>query len=127
MTPRLPNAAVAALLFCLVGPLGACSRGVAHTNAVAPAAGETAVATVAKPPSPAVSADANKTGQAYVEELEHDPALFEKQREICHGHGADSQPSPELEGPCAAWDMARSNLELDQQLHKGGVKNTDSL
>lgn len=127
MAPRLLNAAVAALLISLAGPLSACGRGASQANTVAPDAGETPVATVARSPSTPGSADAHKTGQAYVEELERDPALFEKQRQICHGHGADSQPSPELEGPCAAWDMARSNLELDQQLHKGGVKNTDSL
>jgi hypothetical protein len=127
MPQGIRNAAIATLTFGLVSTLCACGRSVAEANSVTPA-GDGATATAVSPSPPqTVSADASKTGQAFLEELEHNPALFEKQRQICHGHGADSQPNPALEGPCAAWDMARQNLELDEQLQKGGVKNTDGL
>lgn len=127
MPQGIRHAATAALTVGLASALCACGRSPAEANSIAQAAADPA-ATAAAPTAPRVaSADASKTGQAFVEELEHNPALFEKQRQICHGHGADSQPSSDLEAPCAAWDLARQNLELDEQLHNGGVKNTDSL
>jgi hypothetical protein len=73
-----------------------------------------------------VSTDPTKTGEAYAEELEHNPALFARQKEICNGRGPSFQPRQELQAPCAAWDIARRNLQIDQPA-EGGVKNTDSL
>ena len=126
MSSRLRLATWAVLTAGLAAAMTGCSRGTDGTS-VQPAAG-TPVSNGGVPAAPIVaSADPSKTGQAYVDELKQNPTLFEKQKEICHGHGAESQPSKELEGPCAAWDSARTDLELDQGHREGGVKNTDSL
>ena len=50
-----------------------------------------------------------------------------KQKQICGNHGSDMQPSAALEQPCAEWDKAREDLELNRADQQGGVKNTDSL
>jgi hypothetical protein len=73
------------------------------------------------------SVDPTKTGQAFVEELKQNPVLFQKQKKICNARGAAFQPTVELQAPCAAWDTARSDLEIDRDLRSGGVKNTSSL
>jgi hypothetical protein len=110
----------------LAGTLAACGQNVAG-NAVAAAAG-TPAGQIQPPAPPAfASADPTKTGEAYASELEHDPALFEKQKQICRGNGPSFQPTPELQSACAAWDIARRNLEIDQPPQGGGVKNTDTL
>lgn len=126
MSPRTRQAALAVVAFGLSGALAACGQNTAG-NTVAAAAG-TPPAPITAPASEVVaSADPTKTGEAYAEELEHDPALFAKQKEICHGNGPSFQPTRELQSACAAWDIARRNLEIDQAPPGGGVKNTDSL
>lgn len=106
--------------------LVACGKSQA-ANDVAAAPGAPVVAEAPRSLSAVVSADPAKTGEAYAEELEHNPALFEKQKKICHGNGPSFQPTQELQAPCAAWDIARRNLEVDQGAREGGIKNTDSL
>jgi hypothetical protein len=66
--------------------------------------------------------DVNK----YAEQLKHDPTLYTKQTEICHNAGPHSQP-PELEGPCAAWDIARAYLDHERVDREYAVTNKDSL
>jgi hypothetical protein len=115
----------AAIIFLSATVVG-CGKNPA-TNAVAAAPG-TPQATNLAPSAPlAVSADPTKTGPDYVEELKQNPALFAKQKEICGGRGASFQPRVELQAPCAAWETARSDLEIDEQLHENKVKNTSSL
>jgi hypothetical protein len=62
----------------------------------------------------------------YAEQLKHDPALYEKQKEICHNAGPHAQP-PALEAPCAAFDSARADLEDEQIDRDNRVTNRDSL
>jgi hypothetical protein len=116
----------AAIVLVIASALVACGKSPV-ANDVAAASGAPTVSDAPRPSSAAYSADASKTGEAYADELEHNPGLYEKQKEICHGNGPSFQPSPELQGPCAAWDIARRNLEVDESAHQGGVKNTDSL
>jgi hypothetical protein len=115
-----------AAVVVLAGALAACGKGGAATD-VTSAPGAPVVAEAPRTLAAVVTADPTKTGEAYAEELEHNPDLFEKQKEICHGNGPSFQPSPELQAPCAAWDIARRNLEVDQGAREGGVKNTNSL
>jgi hypothetical protein len=77
-------------------------------------------------PAVAASADPSKSGEAYVEELERNPTLFEKQKTLCRGQGG-AQPTRDLEMACADWDEARQKLEGQQVEQEGGVKRTDSL
>ena len=127
MKPLRQIAAVAAVALGLSGTLAACGRGTAANDQVAAAPGAPLPGPAASVARALASADPSKTGPAYTEELVQNPALFEKQKELCHGQGAALQPSRELEIPCADWDAARSKLqekEYDEQTH---VKNTDSL
>lgn len=118
------RAAACATLFAVT--LAACSRNAETTNSVAAAPGAEPDASANAAPPMVYSADPAKTGQAYVDELKANPALFEKQRRLCSGHGAEMQPSPELEGPCWAWARAQEDLQIDQA-QRAGVKNTDNL
>ena len=120
---RLP--ARVALLLISAGALAACSKPSDPSTVVA-APGLPAESGASAAPSAAYSADPTKTGQAYVDELKANPALFEKQKQLCNNHGAEAQPSPALEAPCAAWAGARDDL-LIQQVEHGGVKHADSL
>lgn len=115
-----------AAVLSVAAALAACGKTPAASD-VAAAPGTTQAPNVT-PASPAVvSADPAKTGQDYVEELKHDPALFARQKQTCNGRGASFQPRIELQAPCAAWDIARSDLEIDEELHDSKVKNTDGL
>lgn len=126
MSPHHYRAALTAVAFGLSGAIAGCGQNTAG-NVVAAAPGAPTPPN-APPTNPlVVSADPTKTGQAFVEELKQSPALFAKQKQICQGRGAAFQPRVELQAPCAAWDTARSDLEIDQGLRSGGVKNTDSL
>lgn len=115
-----------ALVLAIAGTLAGCSRAPA-ANEIAAAPGTPEVSAATPPVATVVSADPAKTGQDYVEELKRSPALFAKQKEICNGRGASFQPRIELQAPCAAWETARSDLEIDQELHESKVKNTSSL
>lgn len=115
-----------AAILILAGALAGCGESPA-ANDVAAAPGAPAMVQEPRTLTAVVSADPTKTGEAYAEELERDPALYEQQKEICHGNGPSFQPSQELQAPCAAWDIARRNLEVDQGAREGGVKNTGSL
>ena len=128
MSFRIRTVVASALALGMTASLAACGRGAATNDAVAaaPGARPTAVPSAAATPA-LVRADPAKTGQAFIEELEHDPALFEKQKQICGNHGSDMQPNAALEQPCAEWDKAREDLELNRADQEGGVKNTDRL
>jgi hypothetical protein len=123
--PLQSGSAAAIALVALAGAAACSPRSGGDGIAAAPSAPIQANA------APAVQAitsvDPAKTGQAFVEELKQNPTLFQKQKEICNGRGAAFQPSVELQAPCAAWDNARSDLEIDQDLRSGGVNNTSSL
>jgi hypothetical protein len=123
--PTLLNRAVLLTLgLSLSVVLQACGRdGPGNTMAAAPGS----PSQIAAATGFIASADPTKTGEAYAEELEHNPTLFEKQKQICHGNGASFQPTPELQSACSAWDIARRNLEVDQTPPEGGVRNTGSL
>lgn len=117
---------ISTAVVALAGAFTACSKSSAG-NDVAAAPGTPQVASLAQSTPLAVSADPAKTGQDYVEELKQNPALFQKQKEICGGRGASFQPRVELQAPCAAWETARSDLEIDDELRGSKVKNTNSL
>ena len=127
MSFRIRTVVASALALGMTASLAACGRGAATNDAVAaaPGAPPTAVPSAAATPA-LVRADPAKTGQAFIEELEHDPALFEKQKQICHNAGPSFQP-PELQAPCAAWENARLKLEEQRVDRESTVKNTDSL
>ena len=128
MSFRIRRVVAFVLTLWITASLAPCVRGAATNEAVAAAPGAPpAVASSAAATPALVRADPAKTGQAFIEELEHDPALFEKQKQICGNHGSDMQPSAALEQPCAEWDKAREDLELNRADQQGGVKNTDSL
>jgi hypothetical protein len=127
MPLSLRAAACAVITFGLSATLTACGRDPNATNAVAAAPGAATSIDAPAPPPKVYSADPAKTGQAYVEELKANPALFEKQKALCNGHGAEMQPRPELEGPCWAWSKAQEDLQIEQDQRAGGVKNTSSL
>jgi hypothetical protein len=109
----------------LAATLVACGKAPV-ANDVSPAAGAAQASNIASSTTLVVSADPTKSGEAFAEEMEHNPTLFAKQKEICHGRGPSFQSRQELQAPCAAWDIARRNLEIDQPA-EGGVKNTNSL
>ena len=126
MASHLRLTATTVLALGLAGMFAACSpksssSSVAATPDAAVSAGP-GPAIVGTPSNGGAPMDVNK----YAEQLEHDPALFEKQKQICHNAGPSFQP-PELQAPCAAWENARLKLEEQRVDRESNVKNTDSL
>ena len=127
MASHLRLTATAVLALGLAGMFAACSPKSSSSSVAAtpdaPVSAGPGPAIVGTPSNGGAPMDVNK----YAEQLEHDPALFEKQKQICGNHGSDMQPNAALEQPCAEWDKAREDLELNRADQEGGVKNTDRL
>lgn len=126
MASHLRLTATAVLALGLAGMFAACSPKSSSSSVAAtpdaPVSAGPGPAIVGTPSNGGAPMDVNK----YAEQLEHDPALFEKQKQICHNAGPSFQP-PELQAPCAAWENARLKLEEQRVDRESTVKNTDSL
>jgi hypothetical protein len=125
---RLTPLAFVTILVVACGPKPneATSPAPGQAAEVAPTGGE--LGGVSRPAIVARPADGSQPVDvaSYAEQLKQNPALFEKQRQICHGNGPNSQP-PELQAPCAAWDSAREDLAEERGIREHPVKNTDTL
>ena len=126
MASHLRLTATAVLALGLAGMFAACSPKSSSSSVAAtpdaPVSAGPGPAIVGTPSNGGAPMDVNK----YAEQLEHNPALFEKQKQICHNAGPSFQP-PELQAPCAAWENARLKLEEQRVDRESTVKNTDSL
>jgi hypothetical protein len=125
--PAIAAAFTLTLSGCGKPPQG--STPAAPGDAVAPAMSAPTQGAAAGPAAPVVrrpdggeDLDVGK----YAEQLKRDPALYAKQKEICHNAGPHAQP-PALEAPCAAFDAARADLEEQSIDQDSRVTNRDSL
>jgi hypothetical protein len=113
--------------------LVSCGKKPADPTAAAPGdAIQASVAPVGVPPGAAAPTTRNADGSQdldvnkYAEQLKRDPALYERQKAICHNAGPEANPR-ELGGVCAAFDTARTDLDHDKTDQEYSVTNKDSL
>jgi hypothetical protein len=125
---RLAPLAFVTVLLVACGPKANDAVNPAPGQAAAVTPGSGQVGGVSRPAIVARPADGSQPVDVagYAEQLKHNPALFEKQRQICGGIPPTAQPR-ELQAPCAAWDAAREDLDEERAIRDNPVKNTDTL